>query len=155
MTGFKHGWFGTSTYDAWAGMLQRCNNPRVINFADYGGRGIQVCGRWVMFENFLADMGPRPAGMTLDRIDNNGDYEPGNCRWTTQRTQARNRRSNHLIKFKGQTRTLMEWGEITGFGWSRIEARLRLGWTVARALTVGDARRKDTPGGRYDTELLT
>jgi hypothetical protein len=82
----------TPEYITWRGMLQRCNNPSAANFQRYGGRGISVCERWESFENFLADMGPRPPAHTIDRIDVNGHYESGNVRWATAKEQTRNRR---------------------------------------------------------------
>ena len=82
----------TRTYNTWKGMHGRCRYERVNGFGSYGGRGITVCDRWSTFENFLADMGERPEGMTLDRIDVNGRYEPSNCKWSTPKEQAQNKR---------------------------------------------------------------
>jgi len=82
----------TRTYRSWASMIQRCTNPKATGFRYYGGRGITVCESWNSFANFLADMGDRPIGKTLDRMDNDGNYEPGNCRWATRLQQNRNQR---------------------------------------------------------------
>lgn len=87
----KHGYWDTSTYKIWCAMLQRCNNPKSTGYKHYGARGIKVCERWELFENFLKDMGLRPGSLTLDRIDNDGNYEPSNCRWVTHKENCNNR----------------------------------------------------------------
>jgi hypothetical protein len=88
---YKHGWAGTPTYWSWNSMRSRCRDPKNASYPYYGGRGITVCERWAEFENFLADMGARPGGMTLDRINGDGNYEPGNVRWATKAQQSENR----------------------------------------------------------------
>jgi len=119
-------------------MRSRCNNPNDQSYPRYGGRGISVCERWDRFEVFLADMGKRPApGYSLDRTDNNGNYEPGNCHWATKTDQARNRRSNRRLTHDGRTMTLAEWAHAVALNQNTISRRIdRLGWSVARALTT-------------------
>lgn len=130
-----HRMCGTPTYMSWVAMKFRCNNTRHIAYPQYGGRGIIVCDRWKSFENFLADMGERPRGTTLDRIDSNGSYEPANCRWATRTTQGRNRRNNKLMTVGQTTLCLSEWAEKTGIGYSTIKERLRRNWTPEMAIS--------------------
>lgn len=99
----KHGYFGTYTYNSWAAMMQRCNNPKNHKFYRYGGRGIKVCERWLKFDNFLEDMGEKPGkGYSIERKNNDGNYEPGNCKWATNVEQAKNRSSNVNLHFRGK-----------------------------------------------------
>lgn len=121
-------------YAAWSAMMTRCTNPNAINYADYGGRGIKVCDRWKNFENFYADMG-EANGLTLDRLDVNGDYESSNCRWATRKEQCNNKRNNLVIEFSGERMTAIQWSERTGIGEGTIRKRIRLGWPVERVLT--------------------
>ncbi len=107
-----HGKSETQTYKIWIGMRSRCIHTWNSKYKDYGGRGINVCTRWLKsFENFLKDMGERPDGMTLDRKNNEGDYKPSNCRWASNKQQSRNKRSTKLISFKGETKSLADWCE--------------------------------------------
>jgi hypothetical protein len=132
----RHGMTHSRTWNSWLSMRQRCESPGDPSYHRYGGRGIRVCDRWGSFETFLADMGERPPGKTLDRKDVDGPYEPGNCRWATGSEQALNRRSNRLISYAGQTLRLAEWSKKTGLKRSAIAERLRRGWTIHDALTV-------------------
>lgn len=129
----RHGMTKTRTHICWDSMLQRCCNPNHKSFEYYGGRGIQVCKRWHAFENFLADMGEVPPGMSLDRVDVNRGYEPGNCRWATAKEQGRNRRNNRLIAHHGETRPLSEWAELHGISRKLLRDRLEQGWPMDRA----------------------
>jgi len=116
-------------------MRQRCQNPNNTKYSHYGGRGIKVCARWEDFANFLADMGEPEAGMTLDRIDVDGDYEPSNVKWASRREQANNRRNNTTLTYAGKTLTAAEWGRVTGLGKHVINNRRRAGWPVEKVLT--------------------
>jgi hypothetical protein len=129
--------YGTPEHKTWLSMKNRCLNPNDTRFADYGGRGITICDKWEnSFETFYADMGPRPEGCSIDRIDVDGDYEPSNCRWATDTEQRRNKRNNHLITHKGETKTLAEWSEITNIKYATLKIRInKLKWPVERALT--------------------
>lgn len=117
----------TREYRIWAGMLNRCRNPKSSFFHRYGGRGITVCERWLDFRNFLADMGIAPAGMSLDRIDNDGNYELGNCRWATSAQQYANTSKNRNVTINGATYCLTEWCRITGVNYSTAVARHKRG----------------------------
>lgn len=108
-------------------MRTRCNNPNTRAYQNYGGRGIQVCAAWGSFTQFLADMGEAPEGLSIERVENDKGYEPGNCRWATPKQQARNTRANRLIKHNGETLCLSEWAERLGTTadvlWKRLERK--------------------------------
>jgi hypothetical protein len=132
-----HGHTGSRTHNCWHAMRQRCNNPKSKSYPDYGGRCITVCQRWQdSFEAFLEDMGECPAGLTIDRIDNDGNYNKPNCRWATRAEQNRNTRHNHNITFDGMTLPLVAWAEKIGITQQTLSARINTrGWSVERALT--------------------
>jgi hypothetical protein len=124
------------TYAVWQTMKTRCYVATSEHFDRYGGRGIEVCSRWLeSFENFLADMGEQPPGMTLERLANDDDYRPGNCAWRTRKENSRNRGDNHLLEFEGKTLSVAGWAEHLGIPHSTIFGRLRMGWSVERILT--------------------
>lgn len=124
------------TYMVWQTMKNRCLLPTSQNYHRYGGRGIKICQRWLdSFENFLADMGEQPPRMTLDRKDNDGHYEQGNCEWRTRKANSRNRSDNRLLTFKGETKSVAEWAEQTCIPDETLRGRLRMGWPVERILT--------------------
>lgn len=110
----------------------RCYNPHSGAYKNYGGRGIKVCDRWtapvVGFENFYSDMGPRPAGCSIDRVDNNKGYSPGNCRWAKRKEQNNNRRSCVMVDIGGEEKTLAQWSEEYGLNYWTVHARYRRGW---------------------------
>ena len=118
-------------------MLQRCLNPKNTNYRHYGGRGIIVCQRWKdSFAVFAEDMGQRPSARhTIDRVDVNGNYEPGNCRWATAKEQARNTRANRMIEFNGEVLPLAAWAERMGINAVTLHSRLARKWPIDRAFT--------------------
>lgn len=126
----------TPTLQTWASMRARCTNPKKSDYQYYGGRGITVCDRWQSFENFLADMGEKPPGTSLDRIDNSGNYEPSNCRWATRAEQMRNTRQTRMLTLNGKTQCVVDWERELGFKPVTITMRLRRGWSVEKALTM-------------------
>lgn len=131
-----HGMDGTPTYNTWAHMLTRCRNVNHKQYPSYGGRGIKVCERWLSFEDFFSDMGIKPNDMSLDRIDNDGNYEPSNCRWATSNEQNRNRRVSPKYEWHGEIKSLADLADMHGLKWRRVYERMRSGWTLERALTT-------------------
>jgi hypothetical protein len=135
----KHGLHKAPEYQTWADMLARCTNPASGNWHHYGGRGIRVCKRWKGpsgFQNFYADMGPRPKETSLDRINNDDGYKPSNCRWASTAEQANNTRSVHSLTYQGQTLSVSQWSRQLGIGVPAIFSRIRLGWPTDRILTT-------------------
>jgi len=132
-----HGMSGTRTYHTWVSMRQRCHDPNHTAYARYGGRGIFVCERWRdSFQNFFADMGKRPEGKSLDRIDNNGSYSPGNCHWATPLEQANNTRQTRYIMIDGDARPTSEIAAKNGISVDKFIKRCRRGWTVEQAAGI-------------------
>lgn len=145
MTVFKtHGMTGTRVHRIWKAMNSRCNNPNFPAYKNYGGRGIAVCDRWKGnrgFINFVADMGEPQEKDTIERIDVNGNYEPSNCRWANRKEQNRNRRNNVTLKYNGETKSLAEWAEITGFPYGTLYRRINEGWSAKDILETSTAER--------------
>lgn len=131
-----HGMSKTPIYAIWDSMIQRCYNPNRRDFKSYGAKGVTVCDRWRLdFVAFFHDMGHRPSGMSLDRIDTAKGYSPENCRWATTKQQARNRTVSRMLTHNGKTMCLQDWAELVGINKITLQARLSKGWPVERALT--------------------
>lgn len=134
---YKHGFARTPTHIIWCKIHERCTNPNAINYERYGGRGITICKRWRIFENFLADIGERPEEMTIERIDNLKGYEPGNCRWATRLEQANNKRNNVMVEFHGKTQSVAVWCRELGLNYPLTRQRIyRDRWIAERAFRL-------------------
>lgn len=130
-----HGQSRSPLYRVWIAMVRRCHCPNDNGFQYYGGRGIEVCKEWrESVEQFFADMGPRPAGSSIDRINNDGHYEPGNCRWATTKEQSRNRRNNRFLTIRGRTLTIADWVSESGVDRGTVFFRLKRGWSAESAV---------------------
>lgn len=131
-----HGMSKTPTYKTWKDMRKRCNNPNNTEYGSYGGRGISICKKWDSFTAFLQDMGEKPSGTSIDRIDVNGNYEPSNCRWATQEEQSNNTRRTIRVTIDGETKSLKQWSEVYGMDYKLVNSRVSvLGWSPVDALT--------------------
>lgn len=134
----------TRTYDSWASMVSRCNNPNHKYYHCYGGRGVKICERWHKFENFLEDMGESPSRLQIDRIDNNDNYHKQNCRWVTSKVNNRNRRNNRLIVFDGKIQCLAAWAEEYNLSTATLRARiLKFHWSIKDSLTTPVGARRE------------
>jgi hypothetical protein len=144
----KHGKSGTKIYGLWAGMLQRCENPKRDNYKWYGLRGIKVCAEWHQFEKFYhwAITNGYEDTLEIDRIDSNGHYEPDNCRWVTRKENNRNTLNNHFVEINGVTKTIGEWAEISGIRAGTILQRIKLGW-LGNKILMPSREKKQTARG--------
>lgn len=131
----RHGMSKSKIHHTWKNMKARCFNKARAGYKDYGGRGITVCERWLVFENFFADMGDCPDGKSLDRIDNNGNYGPENCRWATRLEQSHNSSRPTLLTYDGETKNLSEWSKQLGINCTTLLERLD-NWPLERALST-------------------
>lgn len=132
----KHGLTHSRVRNIWRWMMRRCYNEKIPNYASYGGRGIVVCERWHDLVKFFEDMGHPPSrSHSLDRIDNNGNYEPGNCRWATQKEQTRNTRRNRYLEVRGSRKLMTDWALEFGISEATLHQRLKRGLTAEQALT--------------------
>lgn len=132
-----HGKTKTRIYRIWISMKSRCNSPKSGGYEYYGARGIKIHKKWETFEGFYEDMGDPPSPLhSLDRINNNGDYELSNCRWATPKQQSRNKRTSRLIEWEGQKLTLADWSERYNLNDSTVLCRLKRGWTLDQAFTT-------------------
>lgn len=140
----KHGFSKAPEYNTWEHIVQRCMNPKNDAYRNYGGRGITICQEWrESFTCFLRDMGFRPGPMfTIERIDNNGNYEPGNCKWIPKAQQSSNRRTNHILIFRGESKPIWQWAAELAIKETTIRTRLHRGWTPEQIFSLPPQRGK-------------
>lgn len=136
MSNFSHGMSKTRVYNIWSCLKKRCLNPNDPAYPNYGGRGITIHDSWMSFETFLHDMGEPSEGMSIERINNDLGYIPGNCKWATRKEQSRNKRGLHIITANGQSKCIGEWSEITGIPLKTICARIYKGWSEEDAVLI-------------------
>lgn len=148
----KHGMVNSKLWKIWYGMRARCRNPKINGYKNYGGRGIKVCEEWdKSFVSFMewANKNGYKEGLSIDRIDPNGNYEPSNCRWVTRLEQANNKRTSFFVSYNGETHTISEWSRITGINQNTLQSRIkRYGWSVERAICT-----IPKTGGHYGENL--
>ena len=149
----------TRLFRIWCGIKTRCLNPNVVEYPRYGGRGISICSEWInnykTFYDWAISHGYSDQ-LTIERIDTNGNYEPNNCKWSTSKEQANNRRNNTLVRYNGKTNTLSQWAELYGMSCATLCGRLKRGWTIEQALSIpvvsDDFSRKVKPDIRTETD---
>lgn len=151
-----HGFSQTIEFRVWKGMVRRCKNPKSANFKNYGGRGIKVCSRWLKFKNFLADMGKRPSlDYSIERKNNDGNYDPSNCVWATHSVQHNNRSDNHRLTLGEKTLTIAEWSKLLGIGPSTISNRIKAGWDVNMSLSTNvKIKRPRNSFGQFTSDCI-
>ena len=137
-----HGMSRTRLYHIWNGMRQRCENPKAISYKYYGAKGVTVCAEWKAFKNFCdwALNNGYAENLTLDRVNSDGNYEPSNCKWATNKEQQNNTQYNRLITFRGETHNITQWSEILGIPRTTLYNRLRRDWSIERTLTTKKLR---------------
>jgi hypothetical protein len=132
----RHGMSYSSEYKSWNNMISRCYYPNYRSYHRYGGRGIKVCERWRYFTNFYEDMGNKPTrSHSIDRINNNGNYEPSNCRWSSKKEQSNNRENSHYLVYNGKKLTVSQWAVELNIDRNTLWARMRYGWPIHRILS--------------------
>lgn len=151
-----HGLTKTREYRIWTQMRRRCRDPKAAGYQNYGGRGITVCVRWnLSFEDFLLDMGVCPPGCSIDRIDGDLGYQPGNCRWATHEEQNNNRKSNIVIDYDGRSLTVRQWSRVLGVSHTTLHSRLARGLTGADVLTFVKVDKRDKEMLTHNGETLS